>query len=1052
MDSDENMEVEGSSTLHPPAGAEHTHEDMDLDENYPNRPHNHSPTPAFHTLFENLFNPLSAIKRQPTSTAAQRPPAARRKVGPHGQNASASLNPAERRRDVIERFISQWRQSVGDDIYPAFRLILPDKDRDRAMYGLKEKAIGKMLVKIMKIDKNSEDAVGLLNWKLPGYEARGFLAGDFARRCYDVVSKRPMRTEVGSMTIDEVNGRLDRLSAAGREGEQMAILGEFYRRMNPEELMWLIRIVLRQMKVGASERTLFDVWHPDAEGLYSISSSLRRVCWELHDPNVRLEDERRGIALMQCFQPQLAQFQVQSLEKMVAKMRGVAVGDKGEGNEEQGEFWIEEKLDGERMQLHMGPDEEVDGGRRFRFWSRKAKDYTYLYGNGLSDENGALTRHLADAFADGVESVILDGEMIAWNPEQDAPEPFGTLKSAAIAEQRNPFANGSRPLFRIFDILYLNGHDLTRYTLRDRRNALQKSVKDVHRRFEVHPYEEATSTAEVEASLRRVVAEASEGLVLKNPRSPYRLNERHDDWMKVKPEYMTEFGESLDLVVIGGYYGSGHRGGALSSFLCGLRVDDSTTSSQHHAAEPSKCYSFCKVGGGFTAADYANIRHHTDGKWKEWNPKKPPLAYIELAGAGHAQHERPDMWIKPEDSVVLCVKAASVSVSDQFRMGLTLRFPRFKRLRGDKDWTSALSVQEFLDLKSNVEQEQKEKAFNVENFRKKRQKKSTKKPLAIAGYDERAEVTSAGPSGHIFDGLNFFVMTDSTAPVKKTKAELEQLVKSHGGKFYQTNTAAPDMICVADRRTVKAASLQKTGEVDIVRPSWILDCIRQSEIDAGLADLLLPTEPRHMFYTTPEKEAEVTASVDRFNDSYARDTTLEELSEILKKMNETNVSPGHSKALDKLKGHLYDKIHSGWPLPCGWLFDGLVFYFPELAHPTTTEDSPDNDFGELDTLQSHHHHHHPLQLTRNTARFAGARVVDTAQDPAITHVILQPTGLLVTEYRSLREQWAAADRIPHFVSTGWVEESWRQQTLLDEERFPPSKPGKDKGKGKGSLA
>ncbi len=68
------------------------------------------------------------------------------------------------------------------------------------------------------------------------------------------------------------------------------------------------------------------------------------------------------------------------------------------------------------------------------------------------------------------------------------------------------------------------------------------------------------------------MAEASEGLVLKNPRSIYRLNSRNDDWMKVKPEYMTGFGESLDCIIIGGYYGSGHRGGRLSSFLCGLRV------------------------------------------------------------------------------------------------------------------------------------------------------------------------------------------------------------------------------------------------------------------------------------------------------------------------------------------------------------------------------------------------------------------------------------------------------------------------------------------------
>ena len=71
---------------------------------------------------------------------------------------------------------------MGDDIYPAFRLILPDKDRERAMYGMKEKVIGKMLVKVMKIDKNSEDGFNLLNWKLPGQTAATRMAGDFAGR------------------------------------------------------------------------------------------------------------------------------------------------------------------------------------------------------------------------------------------------------------------------------------------------------------------------------------------------------------------------------------------------------------------------------------------------------------------------------------------------------------------------------------------------------------------------------------------------------------------------------------------------------------------------------------------------------------------------------------------------------------------------------------------------------------------------------------------------------------------------------------------------------
>lgn len=268
---------------------------------------------------------------------------------------------------------------------------------------------------------------------------------------------------------------------------------------------------------------------------------------------------------MSCFQPQLAQFQSHSFEKAVAKL-GVSLEDS--------EFWIEEKLDGERMQLHMIEDEEMPGGKRFVFWSRKGKDYTYLYGNGFQDESAALTRHIRDAFKPGVRNIILDGEMITWDPEADMVMPFGTLKSAAVSEQRDPYAGtGIRPLFRVFDCVYLNDKDITRYALRERRNALEAAVQNVHRRIELHEYTATERPEDIEPRLRKVVSKGWEGLVLKNPRSVYRLNSRVDDWMKVKPEYMNEFGENLDCLIIGGMYGSGHRGGRLSSFMCGLRVD-----------------------------------------------------------------------------------------------------------------------------------------------------------------------------------------------------------------------------------------------------------------------------------------------------------------------------------------------------------------------------------------------------------------------------------------------------------------------------------------------
>lgn len=83
------------------------------------------------------------------------------------------------------------------------------------------------------------------------------------------------------------------------------------------------------------------------------------------------------------------------------------------------------------MQLHMINDDEIPGGKKFGFWSRKAKDYTYLYGNGFEDPNSALTRHLKDAFDEGVENIVLDGEMITWDPEQDAMVPFGYVHLGA---------------------------------------------------------------------------------------------------------------------------------------------------------------------------------------------------------------------------------------------------------------------------------------------------------------------------------------------------------------------------------------------------------------------------------------------------------------------------------------------------------------------------------------------------------------------------------------------------------------------------------------------
>ena len=104
------------------------------------------------------------------------------------------------------------------------------------------------------------------------------------------------------------------------------------------------------------------------------------------------------------------------------------------------------------------------------------------------------------------------------------------------------------------------------------------------------------------------------------------------------------------------------------------------------------------------------------------------------------------------------------------------------------------------------------------------------------------------------------IMTGSQKPEKRSKADLENLVKSNGGKIVQNNSRL-GTVCIGDQRgysrgfdcsevlmalsgTVHVASLCKRRNVDVIKPSWVFDNIRQSEADQGRPLLLLPLEPR----------------------------------------------------------------------------------------------------------------------------------------------------------------------------------------------------------------
>lgn len=91
--------------------------------------------------------------------------------------------------------------------------------------------------------------------------------------------------------------------------------------------------------------------------------------------------------------------------------------------------------------------------------------------------------------------------------------------------------------------------------------------------------------------------------------------------------------DTLDLLIIGGYHGEGRFGGRISHFLLGISVD-------------GVFWSIARVGCGYSMAELAELQRKLEPCWNESQKGVMPDG-IEWT------KEKPDVWIKPENSVIL---------------------------------------------------------------------------------------------------------------------------------------------------------------------------------------------------------------------------------------------------------------------------------------------------------------------------------------------------------------------------------------------------------------
>lgn len=236
------------------------------------------------------------------------------------------------------------------------------------------------------------------------------------------------------------------------------------------------------------------------------------------------------------------------------------------------------------MQAHM-----EDG--RFKFFSRNGSDFTDEFGHLASDKD-KFSSFLASSLSPEVKSVILDGEICAWNHQ---------TQTIIQKSQQNNIRNiktdhrNLQQCLVIYDICYLNGQVLTNTPLSERIKIYERIVRPMPGRIQLSHRMIVRSKSEVIEALNDAIDNREEGLVLKDPLSIYKPNARSGSgWIKIKPDYENQLMDQIDLLVLGGYFGSGKGGGKITHFLMGLA---------DRSGDTEKFVTFCRVSSGFSAAD-----------------------------------------------------------------------------------------------------------------------------------------------------------------------------------------------------------------------------------------------------------------------------------------------------------------------------------------------------------------------------------------------------------------------------------------------------------------
>jgi DNA ligase 1 len=627
---------------------------------------------------------------------------------------------------LCSAFIQQVLRLTPDDLLPTVQLMLNKLAADYAgiELGIGEslimKAIGESSGRSLAVIKEDHKKIGDLG--LVAAKSKSKQGQMFKPKALTVRGVHQGLLDIAKMeghgSQDQKVRAINKLMASADVSSASKTVDIEKDKGGPSEAKFLVRFLEGKLRLGLAEKTVIValaqavVTHeaskkggklPSTDKLAEGEAALKTVYSELPSYEViipaMLEHGIFNLHETCKLQPGVP------LKPMLAKPTKsiTEVLDRFEGKD----FTCEYKYDGERAQIHyVAPEALAEFPAAGNTLSKDPKVFRGLAAifsrnsEDLSKKYPDILEKLNTWIKPSTKSFVLDCETVAWDPQNKKVLPFQQLMTRKRKDVKTSEVTVKVCVFA-FDMLFYNGEALVKKSLRERRELLHTAFEPVESEFQYAQYGDAKDVEEIQHLLDDSVKASCEGLMVKmldTEESGYEPSKRSRNWLKVKKDYLSGIGDSLDLVVLGAYHGKGKRTSWYGAFLLAA-----------YNAETQNYETVCNIGTGFSE----QVLEELHKELSEIVIERPKPFYSHSS----TKNDQPDVWFEARH--VWEVKTADLTLSPRYRAaidemggknGISLRFPRFIQRRDDKKPDEATSTKQVAEMYRKQEVMQKEQS------------------------------------------------------------------------------------------------------------------------------------------------------------------------------------------------------------------------------------------------------------------------------------------------------------------------------------------------------